>query len=139
MDIGNYSYEDIEVGKIFQFKKTLSNEDVLEFSKITGDKNPLHIDEEYARMTPFKGKICHGMLVAGLFSTLFGMICPGKRNLYLSQTINFRKPVRIGTELIIKGKVEQKIDSLKVICVKTEIIANNDIMIDGDAKIRLMD
>lgn len=139
MEFNDYSYEQIEIGKIFQFKKILTLQDIHEFSKITGDENPLHIDEEYAKTTPFKKRICHGMLVASLFSALFGMICPGKKNLYLSQTLNFKKPVFIDSELTIKGIVEQKIDSLKIILVKTEILVNREVVLDGKAKIQLMD
>ncbi len=139
MELNNYTYDQIEVGKIFQFKKMLTFQDVLDFSKITGDENPLHIDEEYAKTTLFKGRICQGMLAASLFSALFGMVCPGRKNLYLSQTLNFKKPVRIDSELIVKGVVEQKIDSLKIIFVKTEILVNNEIAIDGKAKLQLME
>ncbi len=139
MELNDYSYEQIEIGKIFQFKKILTSQDIKEFSKITGDENPLHLDEEYAKTTPFKGRICHGMLTASLFSALFGMVCPGRKNLYLSQTINFKKPVRINSELTIRGIVEQKIDSLKIIFVKTEILSNNGVVVDGKAKIQLME
>ncbi len=139
MELNNYSYDQIEVGKIFQFKKTLTFQDVKDFSKITGDENPLHIDEEYAKTTSFNGRICQGMLVASLFSTLFGMVCPGKKNLYLSQTLNFKKPVKLDSELIVRGTVEQKIDSIKIIFVKTEILVSSEIAVDGKAKIQLME
>lgn len=139
MELNNYTYNQIEIGKIFQFKKILTFQDVLDFSRITGDENPLHIDEEYAKATPFKGRICQGMLAASLFSALFGMVCPGRKNLYLSQTLNFKKPIIIDSELTVRGTVEQKTDSLKIIFVKTEILVNNEIVIDGKAKIQLME
>lgn len=139
INLNEYTYDQIEIGKIFHFKKIITSKNVFEFSEITGDKNPLHLDEEYAKTTSFKGRICHGMLAASLFSTLFGMVCPGKRNLYLSQTINFKKPVKIGSELIIRGTVEQKIDSLKILIVKTEILSNNEIAIDGKAQVQVLE
>jgi len=139
MKLNNYNYEQIEIGKIFEFKKILTLKDVLDFSKITGDENPLHIDEEYAKGTIFGERICQGMLVGSLFSTLFGMICPGKKNLYLSQTLNFKKPVKINSELIIRGTVENKIDSLKMIMVKTEIIVEGEIVVSGEAKVQLLE
>jgi len=139
MKLNDYNYEQIEIGKLFQFKKDLTIQEVELFSKITGDENPLHIDEEYAKTTQFNGRICQGMLVASLFSTLFGMVCPGKKNLYLSQTLNFKKPVKINATLLVRGIVEQKIDSLKIIFVKTEIFSNGDLVLDGKAKIQLMD
>jgi 3-hydroxybutyryl-CoA dehydratase len=139
MEMNDYTYEQIEVGKVFQFKKILGIDDIICFSKLTGDENPLHLNEEYAKKTQFGGRICQGMLAAGMFSALFGMVCPGKKNLYLSQTLNFKKPIRAGSEIIIKGKVEDKIDSLKIIIVKTEIIVGESVMIDGIAKVRVLD
>lgn len=139
MELNNYKYKDIEEGKVFQFKKTLDSQDVLKFSEITGDENPLHTDEDYAKTTPFKGRICQGMLVAGLFSTLFGMVCPGKNNLYLSQTLNFRKPVKINSEVTVRGTVREKIDSLKIIFVDTEILLDNEVVIDGKAKVQVVE
>lgn len=139
MELNDYTYDQIEMGKVFQFEKILTSEEINQFSEITGDKNPLHVDEDYARTTSFKSRICQGMLVASLFSSLFGMVCPGKKNLYLSQTLNFKKPVRINSKLIIKGTVKQKIDALRIIFVKTEIFCNGEVMIDGDAKIQLME
>jgi 3-hydroxybutyryl-CoA dehydratase len=139
MELNDYKYKDIEVGEIFQFKKILTSEDVEKFSEITEDRNPLHLDEEYARTTPFGGRICHGMLAASLFSTLFGMVCPGKKNLYLSQTVNFKKPIKVNSELTVRGTVEQKIDSLKILFVKTEILVNNEIVLEGKAKVQVTD
>jgi 3-hydroxybutyryl-CoA dehydratase len=139
MELNDYPYEQIEVGKIFQFKKNLTSKDVQEFSKITGDENPLHLDEKYAKTTPFNGRICQGMLVASLFSTLFGMVCPGKKNLYLSQTLNFKKPVKIDSELIIRGTVKQKIDSLKIVVVKTEIFCGEELTLIGEARVQVLE
>lgn len=138
MELNDYNYEEIQVGQTFQFEKKLSSEEINLFAKITEDENPLHLDEKYAETTPFKKRICHGMLVASLFSTLFGMVCPGKKNLYLSQTINFRKPVFMDSEVLVRGTVEKKIDSLKVLFVKTEIFVGEEIVLDGEAKVQIL-
>ena len=126
------------MGKVFQFDKILTSQDIEQFSKITGDENPLHLDEDYAKTTHFGGRICQGMLVASLLSTLFGMVCPGKRNLYLSQTLNFKKPVKMDSEVTIRGTVKQKIDSLKIIIVKTEIFCDEELILDGEAKVQII-
>lgn len=139
MELNDYSYNQIEIGQVFEFKKVLTSQDVLDFSKLTGDENPLHLDREYATNTPFGNRICQGMLVSSLFSALFGMVCPGKRNLYLSQTLNFKKPVKINSEVIVRGTIDQKIDSLGILIVKTEILFEGDIVIDGQAKVQVMD
>ena len=138
MEINDYNYEDISVKDVFEFKKTLSLEDIDSYAKLTGDLNPLHCDKEYAKNTKFKNRIIHGMLAGSLFSTLVGMICPGKRSLYLKQSLNFRQPIYPNSELIIKGVVKNKMDSLKIVTLHTEIIANGVVMINGEAQVRVM-
>jgi 3-hydroxybutyryl-CoA dehydratase len=136
--MNDHNFEDLEVGKIFEFLRTISTEDVDNFSKLTGDFNSLHNDQEYAETTEFKGRIAHGMLVGSLFSTLFGMVCPGKRNLYLSQNLNFRKPVPLNSTVIVRGKIKNKIESLKILVVETEILLNNEVVVNGEAKIKVI-
>jgi len=138
MELNNYNYEDTEVGKVFEFKRTITEKDVNDFATLTDDFNPLHTDEEYAKTTQFGGKIMHGMLAASLFSTLFGMECPGKKNLYLSQSLNFKKPIPPDSELTVRGTVKQKMDSFKMITIFTEIILNNEVMIDGEARVKII-
>jgi len=137
--MNDYTYKDIEIGKVFEFRRCLNTSNADKFTELTGDKNPLHNDNEYAKNTQFGGRVAHGMLAASLFSTLFGVVCPGKRNLYLSQTLNFRKPVMLGSDLVVRGKVKNKIDSLKLLVVDTEILFNEEVMIDGEAKVKVMD
>jgi 3-hydroxybutyryl-CoA dehydratase len=79
------------------------------FAEVTGDKNPVHIDEDYAAKTMFKGRIAHGMLTAGYISAVFGMELPGPGAIYVSQTLNFRAPVRIGDHAIAQVKVVELI------------------------------
>jgi len=138
MELHDYKYEEIETGKIFEFKRLLTSQDVSDFSKLTGDENPLHLDEKCARNTKFGNRICQGMLAASLFSALFGMVCPGKNNLYLSQTLNFKRPIKINSEIKVRGTVEKKIDSLKILLVKTEIFCNENVVIDGEAKVQII-
>jgi len=138
MELRDYNYEEIEIGKTFGFERVLSQEDIRSFSRLTGDLNPLHCDENYAKTTQFKGNIVHGMLAGSLFSTLVGMLCPGKKNLYLSQTLNFKKPIYPNSKLIVRGTIKQKIDSLKMIIIKTEVIIEGEIIINGEAQVKLI-
>jgi len=78
------------------------------------------------------------MLAGSLFSTLVGMVCPGKKNLYLSQSLNFKKPIFFGDNLEVKGTVKGKIESMHMIVIKTEILVDGSIVIDGEAKVRLI-
>ena len=139
MKINDYSFDQIKVNDEFQFARTITKEDVANFAKLSGDFNPLHMDGEFANTTIFKGTKIHGMLAGSLFSTLLGMVCPGKRNFYLSQSLNFKLPIEPETELIVKGRVKKKIDSVKVMVVETTITVDGKIVIDGEAKVKLLD
>lgn len=89
-------FEDLAVGQRASFSKTITDADLSHFVAITGDVNPLHVDDEFARSTFFGSRIAHGMLTASLFSTLVGMRLPGTGAIYRSQTLEFLKPVRVG-------------------------------------------
>jgi 3-hydroxybutyryl-CoA dehydratase len=88
--------EDFEPGQRASFTKTFTDEDVRRFIEITGDRNPLHVDDAFAAQTQFGRRIIHGMLTASLFSTMVGMLLPGTGAIYRSQTIRFLLPVYLG-------------------------------------------
>jgi len=107
-----------------------------DFARLSGDYNPLHMNENYAYSTIFKRRVCHGMLVASFFSRLVGMYIPGKNALYFSQTLKFIHPCFIDDTLKIEGKVLDKSESTKLITLKTSVF--NDMgkcIIDGQAKV----
>ena len=88
--------EDFEPGQHAMFSKTFTDEDVRRFIEITGDSNPLHVDDEFAAKTQFGRRVIHGMLCASMFSTMVGMLLPGTGAIYRSQTIRFLLPVYVG-------------------------------------------
>ena len=100
-----YYFEDLELGMEASFAKAVSAADVVNFAEVTGDKNPVHLDAAYAAKTIFKEPIAHGMLTAGYISAVFGIEMPGPGAIYVSQTLNFRAPVRIGDRVIAKVRV----------------------------------
>jgi 3-hydroxybutyryl-CoA dehydratase len=100
-----YHFEDLEQGMEASFAKTVSEADIVAFAEVTGDKNPVHLDEKYAAGTMFKERIAHGMLTAGYISAVFGMELPGPGAIYVSQTLNFRGPVKIGDRVVAKVRV----------------------------------
>ncbi|MGE0700851.1 MAG: MaoC family dehydratase [Hyphomicrobiaceae bacterium] len=102
-----YAFEDLQLGMEASFAKIVSEADIVAFAEVTGDRNPVHLDEEYAARTMFKGRIAHGMLTAGYISAVFGMEMPGPGSIYVSQTLNFRAPVRIGDHCVAKVKVAE--------------------------------
>ena len=88
--------EDFEPGRHASFTKTFTDEDVQRFIEITGDSNPLHVDDEFAARTRFGRRIIHGLLTASILSTMVGMLLPGTGAIYRSQTIRFLLPVYVG-------------------------------------------
>ena len=96
--------EDIEIGQSASYTRTVAERDIQLFGEATGDMNPVHFDEAYAATTPFKTRIAHGMLTAGFFSTVLGTKLPGAGSIYVSQTLSFKAPVRIGDT--VTGRVE---------------------------------
>ena len=100
-----YHFEDLEVGMEASFAKTVSEADIFAFAEVTGDKNPVHLDADYAAKTIFKEPIAHGMLTAGYISAVFGMELPGPGAIYVSQTLNFRGPVKVGDRVVAKVRV----------------------------------
>ena len=140
MEAKDYSYDDIDIGMSFSFKKKINEKEVIEFARLTGDFNPLHCDDYYAKNSSIGNRVVHGMLLGSLFSTLCGMHCPGKRNLYLTQELNFRNPLKLNETVIVKGKVLNKIDSLKMLEIKTVIEDETGrVIVDGIAKVKVLE
>lgn len=89
-------FEDLSVGQKASFGKTITEADIVLFAAVTGDTNPMHLNAEYAKTSVFKERIAHGMLAAGLITKVLGTQLPGPGTIYMSQTLKFRAPVRIG-------------------------------------------
>ena len=122
-----------KVGDTAEMSKTVTEEDIDLFAKVTGDRNPVHVSREFAEKTRFGERIAHGLLSAGLISAVIGMKLPGPGCLYLSQTLNFRGPVKIGDEITARVEVAEVI-SAKRLRLKTECInQRSETVIDGEA------
>ena len=135
--ISNYTFDDISVGLEKQFTVTITESMVDEFAKISGDYNPLHMDEKFAQSRDFKNRVCHGMLLGSLFSRLVGMYIPGKYSLYFSQTLDFVNPSIMNDTVTVVGKVISKTESTKLITLKTTIKNSFCNLVEGNAKVLL--
>ena len=130
------SYNEISIGQQESFIIKITESIVEKFSNLSGDLNPLHMDNQFAESSSFKKRIVHGMLLASFFSQLIGMKLPGKNALYFSQTLNFRSPCYIDDEIEVVGEVIEKSDSTQIITVSTSIFdKSKTCLIDGIAKI----
>lgn len=125
------------VGMKESLEKTISESDVYLYAGITGDFNPAHVNESYAQKTPFQTRIAHGMLSAGLISSVLGTKLPGPGTIYMNQELSFTKPVFIGdticAEVEIIEIIKRKIAKLKTRCTNQE----GAIVVDGIATVML--
>tara|TARA_B100001765_G_C19468322_1_gene322674 strand:- start:736 stop:1176 length:441 start_codon:yes stop_codon:yes gene_type:complete len=132
--------DNLQIGQKVEFTEVISESMVEEFAKLSGDYNPHHIDESYAKKTRFKKRICHGMLLASFFSKLTGMYLPGKGSLYLSQSLNFIAPAFIDDEVTVEGEIVKISHSTGIVTVKTKITKENTTqLITGSAKIIILE
>ena len=131
--IGKTIHE-LKIGDTAEFSKTVSESDIYQFAGITGDFNPAHMNEEYAKKTFFKTRIAHGMLSAGFISTAIGTKLPGTGSIYIQQNLSFLAPVRIGDTITARVEVIEIMDRknrvrLKTVCVNQE----GTQVLDGEA------
>ena len=126
--------QELHVGQTAQFGKTISESDIYLYAGITGDQNPAHINESYARETFFKTRIAHGMLCAGLISAVLGNRLPGYGTIYIRQELNFIAPVRIGDTITARVEVIEIISAKNRVRLKTDCINQDGVLvIDGEA------
>lgn len=128
-----YSLEDLSVGMTDAYIHTVTETDVQHFADISGDHNPVHLDETYARTTRFKGRIVHGMLSASFLSTAIAARLPGPGTIYLTQNLSFRAPVRIGDKVEAQVTVIDIIPEKGRVMLKTVCSVGDTVVIDGDA------
>jgi len=135
-DIETLTFDNISLGYTKNFSIKITKEILKKFAAVSGDFNPLHMDEKYAKNTQFNKQICHGMLLASFFSRLIGMHIPGTHALYFSQSLNFISPCFIDDIVKVSGTVTKKTSATKMLTIKTEIYnQNDDCIVNGVAKV----
>lgn len=128
------NFDELAVGETASFKKKITEKDIRLFARLTGDSNPLHLDESYAEKTVFKGRIAHGMLFGGLISAALANKLPGPGYPYLKQTLKFIKPVRIGDTVTVNIELVKKIKQKNIVVLKTTCVnQNGEIVVGGEA------
>jgi 3-hydroxybutyryl-CoA dehydratase len=132
-----YNFEDLKEGQTASIARTVSEADIFSFAGVSGDTNPVHVDQEFAASTMFKGRIAHGMLSAAYISTVLGTKLPGPGAIYLSQTVKFKAPVRIGDTVVARATItaldpEKRRITLSTICT----VGDTEVTV-GEAQIML--
>jgi len=130
-------FEDLTTGMSEQLIKHVSTADVVGFAEVSGDRNPIHLSEHFAAKTPFKTRIAHGLYTASLISAVLGTRLPGPGAIYLSQTLNFKAPVKIGDDIRVIVTVEELMERrhrarLSCICVVEDLV-----VLEGDALVKV--
>ncbi len=139
MPLKTYTYDEIRIGQSALFTKQITSQEMHAFSELTGDRNPLHLDKEYAKQTKFGKPVVFGLLVNSLWSTMAGMHLPGKHSLILSIQSYCRKPCFEGDLLTVEGTVKQKVDAGKLIVLAMSVKnQKNEVMVDGEMKVQVL-
>ncbi len=133
----HYALREITIGMNASYSQTITDADIKNFAGISGDNNPVHMDDVYAGNSRFKKRIAHGLLSASFFSALFGTRLPGKGCVYVSQNLNFKRPVYVNDTITATVKVTAIDLDIRRVFFETICRVNNKVVIDGSAEIYL--
>ena len=128
-----YFIEDLSVGMTAVFAKTVSEADITMFAGISGDTNPVHLDESFAEQTVFSGRIAHGMLSASFISTVFGTRLPGPGCIYMRQDLRFKAPVKVGDTVQARVTVKEILTEKKRVVFDTVCSVGDKVVLEGEA------
>jgi 3-hydroxybutyryl-CoA dehydratase len=124
-------FEDLSVGMRETISKTVQNEDVIGFAELSGDHNPIHLSEHFARKTRFGGRIVHGFYTASLISAVIGMRLPGPGSVYISQSLNFLGPVKIGDIVEVSVEVVELTEKGRRVRLQCECRVGDEVVLEG--------
>ena len=130
---GTICIEDMEIGMTRYLQKQITDRDIELFAEISTDRNPVHLDEAYARETIFEGRIAHGMLTAGLISAVIGEQLPGHGTVYLGQSLKFMAPVRPGDIVHAEVKVLAIDHARRRVTLETHCAVGDTVVLKGEA------
>ena len=125
--------EELTVGQSAMFGKTVTEADIAAFAGVSGDTNPIHLHEGFARTTRFGQRIAHGMLSGSFISTVIGTKLPGPGAIYVSQTMNFMAPVMIGETITAVATITEIDDRRRRVTLKTQCLNGDKVVIEGEA------
>jgi len=132
-ELNGYDYEDLQPGMSASFAKTITEADIVLFAGASGDNNAMHINEEFAQTTQFKGRIAHGMLTASVISAAIAGRLPGPGTVYLGQNLRFKAPVKAGETVHATVTVKEMLPEKRRVTLTTVCTVSGKVVIDGDA------
>ena len=128
-----YTIDQLKLGMSESFTRTVSEHDIVLFGEVSGDTNPVHFDEEFAKTTVFKGRIAHGVLTASYISTVLGMKMPGPGTIFMSLTTRFKGPVRIGDTVTATCTVRDIVAEKRRVTFDCVCKVGDTVVIEGEA------
>ncbi len=128
-----YNFSQLQVGQSETVETVIKKSMIEAFAEVTGDTNPVHLDADYAAGTIFKEPIAHGMLSAGLISAVLGTRLPGPGAVYLSQSLAFKRPVKIGDTVVVTVTVTDKQERRRTVTFETVCTVNDKVVVTGEA------
>jgi 3-hydroxybutyryl-CoA dehydratase len=134
-EMHGYYLEDLKVGMSAVFGKTVSEADIVAFAGVSGDTNPIHLHDGFAKTTRFGQRIAHGMLGGSFISAVIGTKLPGPGSLYVSQSLNFKAPVKIGDTVTARVEIVEIEPTRRRVRLMTECRCGDTVVIDGEAVI----
>ncbi|QGZ30205.1 MaoC family dehydratase [Stutzerimonas stutzeri] len=133
--LSNTPYSALEVGQTAHFEKSVEERDIQLFAAMSGDRNPVHLDAEFAAGTPFKERIAHGMFSGALISAAVACTLPGPGTIYLGQTMTFTRPVKLGDTLTVRLEILEKLPKNRVRIATRVFNQNDELVVDGEAEV----
>ena len=131
----NLTYEELQEGDSATYTRTLTEEELILFAAVSGDVNPVHLDRSYASKTMFKERIAHGMWSGALISAALATVIPGPGTIYLEQSLNFKRPVKLDDTLTVKLSVLRKEPRNRLVMACEVLNQNNELVVTGEAKV----
>ena len=134
---GGYILDELSVGMTAEKQVTVTAERIARFAEASDDFNPVHMDEAFASKTAYRGRIAHGLLSASFGSAVVGTILPGAGAIYLSQTLSFRRPVRIGDVVVARVTIAAIDETAARVLLRCEALVDGELIMGGDATVRV--
>jgi 3-hydroxybutyryl-CoA dehydratase len=134
-ELHGYYIEDLAPGMTALYARTVTDADIVLFAGISGDANPVHLNQEFAASTMFEGRIAHGMLTASFISTVLGTKLPGPGCIYLSQSLKFKAPVRAGDTVNARVTIKDMVPEKGRVTLSTVCTVDGAVVLDGEAQV----
>ena len=136
-EIARYFLEDMQIGQSAEYVRTVTEADIQKFGEVSGDMNPLHFDEAYARATIFRGRVAHGMLTVSYLSTILGTKLPGAGSIFLGASVRFKAPVRVGDSVTARCTVREINAAKNRVIFDCVCLVGTTVVVEGEAEVRV--